>query len=217
MTADTEEPATDEPDRGSPSDPKSTMARRPGRRRRIVRRLGIPAVAVGVGLGLGWLLFDDDGQPVAGTSTQQVRIDVDPRTFKKFGIAFGRPKGWSAAVRRGVLNASSPDSSMSVAISIAGASGKEQQVRASDRKELKRLFKAKEVGRRRSSVGTAPTLITELTGTQSKGRRIRILSMGLSSRWQTYSVQVFTVPQPSSRRVLELRALLSSVRYSKPS
>lgn len=214
MTADTEEP-----DRGSRPDGKPTKARRPARRRRIVRRLGVPAVAVGVGVGLGWLLFgndDDNGQPVAGTSTQQVRIDVDRRTYKQFGITFGRPKGWSASVRRGVLNASSPDSTISVAISAAGASGKEQEVRASDRKELKRLFKAKEVSRRRTSVGTAPTLVTELTGTQSKGRRIRILSMGLSSPWQTYSVQVFTAPQPSSRRLLELRALLASVRYSKP-
>jgi len=207
----------EEPDIDDAAAPVQPQRRRRGRR--VVGRLLVPVAAIGVGVALGWLLFgrDDDGPAAARTATQEVRVRVDQRTFAKFGIALGRPKGWSTSVRRGVLSASSSDTSMTVAISVAGGSGKAQAVRASDRKELKRLFKAREVSRQRSSVGTASTLVTELVGTQSKGRRIRILSMGASSRWRTYSVQVFTVPQPSTARLLEMRALLASVRYSKPS
>ena len=57
----------------------------------------------------------------------------------------------------------------------------------------------------------------QATSTAPAGRQpVRILSMAVSSRWRTYSVQVFTVVAPRARRLLELRSLLSSVGYRQP-
>ena len=58
--------------------------------------------------------------------------------------------------------------------------------------------------------------MTELVGRARNRRPIRILSMGASSRWRTYSIQAFTVLQPTAPRLAELRSLLASVRYGEP-
>ena len=89
-------------------------------------------------------------------------------------------------------------------------------MRASDRAELARLFKARELGRRRGTVGASKTIITEFVGRTPKRQQIRILSMGASSRWRTYSVQVFTALAPTPARLVELSTLIASVRFTEP-
>ena len=79
-----------------------------------------------------------------------------------------------------------------------------------------RLFGAEELSRSRAKVGTASTVVTELIGQTRDRKPIRILSMGASSPYRTYSIQVFTVPRPIARRIAELRTLLASVRFRKP-
>ena len=116
-----------------------------------------------------------------------------------------------------MLTAVSSDESVSVAISSAGGAGAGQRVRRADRAELARLFKARELSRQRAKVGTATTIVTELVGRARNRRPIRILSMGASSRWRTYSIQAFTVLQPTALRVSELRVLLASLRFREPS
>ena len=72
------------------------------------------------------------------------------------------------------------------------------------------------VSRSRSKIGALSTIVTEMLGRSDKGHPIRILSAGVTTHWRTYSVQVFTVPAPGAARLLELRALLTSVGFSEP-
>lgn len=201
-----------------------TSAPRRRRRPRVPVRAIAFAGVLAAGVLIGWVLFgDDDSSPAperAATATApaegQKRVAVDARLYPRFGLALGVPKGWRTTIRRGVLNAASNDGRVSVAFSVSGGSGEGPRVRRSDREELARLFKARELSRQRAKVGNAPTIVTELSGRSRNGRPIRILSMAASSRWRTYSVQVFTAPTPGSTRLLELRALLTSVGYSQP-
>jgi hypothetical protein len=193
------------------------------------RRLRVPTRALAylgvlaAGLIIGWVLFgrDDDAPapqaaPTATLAPGQQRVPVDARLYPRFGLALGVPKGWSTTSRRGVLNAASPDQRVSVAFSVAGGAGHGPRVRRADREQIARLFAAKEVSRKRAKVGAEPTIVTELAGRTRDGKSLRILSMAASSHWRTYSVQVFTVPAPGAARLLELRALLTSVGFSEP-
>jgi hypothetical protein len=188
------------------------------------RRLPKQLVAfVGVllaGVLIGWVVFRDDEAapaPAATTTVAGVRVAADARVYPKLGITLNLPKGWRTSFRGSVLTAVSRDETASVALSTAGGPADGPNVRRTDRTELKRLFKAREVGRSRAKVGTVTTIVTELVGRTSNRRPIRILSMGPSSRWSTYSIQSFTVLRPSSRRIAELRTLLASVRFRQPS
>ncbi|MEA2153870.1 MAG: hypothetical protein QOE11_10 [Solirubrobacteraceae bacterium] len=208
-----------EPDNEAPA---GRGRRRPRLRRRLPRG-AIPFAGVLVaGVLIGWVLFHDDGSgPAPRKSTtapaqRQARASVDVSVYPRFGLTLGVPKGWRTSIRRGVLNAASADRSVSVALSVAGGPGDGRKVRRTDRVQLARLFKARELSRRRTQVGGAPTIVTELLGRTPRGQRIRILSMAASSRWRTYSAQVFTVPAPSTAHLLELRTLLTAVTYSRP-
>jgi hypothetical protein len=176
-----------EPDEGS------TPVRPPRR-----GRLPSQAVAfVGVllaGVLIGWVVFHDDGSAPAPASSTAPAVASQARVYPKLGVSLALPKGWKTSFRQSVLTAVSHDESVSVAL----------------------LFKARELSRQRAKVGTATTIVTELVGRAHNRRPIRILSMGTSSRWRTYSIQAFTVPVPSARRVAELRTLLASVRYRQP-
>lgn len=174
------------------------------------------------GLLIGWVFFgraDSPSAPVtqgSAAAPKQAPVDFATRLYPRLGLTLGLPEGWRTSFRRGVLNAAAGDQSVSVAISAAGGADAGAAVRGSDRKQLKRLFKAREITRQRGTVGSASTVVTELVGTTSKQQRIRILSMGPSSRWRTYSIQVFSVLQPAARRLQELRTLLDSLQYRKP-
>ena len=170
------------------------------------------------GLLIGWVLFrDDDSLPASATTTVAgVPVTADAREYPKLGITLNLPKRWETSFRQSVLTAVSPDATVSVALSAAGGAGDGQQVRRSDRTELASLFRARELGRHRAKVGTATTIVTELVGQSRNRKPIRILSMGASSRWRTYSIQAFTVPQPRELRLAELRTLLTSMRFRQP-
>ena len=197
-------------------------ASRPRRRPRIPGRAVAFVGVLCAGVLIGWVVFRDDDRPPApaGTSAaldQRTRLDVNRRDYPRLGMSLSVPKGWQTTVRQGVFNASSGDKRVSVAISAAGGPGDTTKVRDADRQQLKRLFRARERNRRPGRVGPAKTIITELAGRTRKGQRINILSMGASSRWRTYSVQVFTALRPTPARVVELSTLVASVRFRKPS
>jgi len=200
---------TDEPE---PASAAPERPRRPRVPKQVIAFIGVLCA----GVLIGWVVFRDDDSAPATTATPGPGVAVERRVYPRLGLALGVPDGWRTRFRQGVVNAASPDDSVSVAFSLAGGPAAGPSVRRSDRSELMRLFKARELGRRRASVGGATTIMTELGGQTAKGRRIRILSMGPSSRWQTYSIQAFTVPRPSAPRLAELRALLASVGYSQP-
>ena len=188
------------------------------------RRLPKQIIAfVGVllaGVLIGWVVFrDDEAAPAPSTTTVAGRtVAADARVYPKLGITLDLPKRWRTSFRGSVLTAVSPDETVSMALSVAGGAGARvgQKVRRTDRTELARLFRAREISRHRAKVGTATTIVTELLGRARNNRPIRILSMGPSSRWRTYSVQSFTVLRPTAVRIAELRTLLASVRYREP-
>lgn len=197
----------------------------PAPRARPRRRAGVQIVAfAGVlcaGVLIGWILFRDDDGSAATTGTtavldQRARLDVNRRAYPRLGLIVSVPKGWQTKLREGVLNLASADNRVSVAISAAGGPSAAKKVRASDRVELKRLFGARELDRRRGRVGSSQTIVTEFVGRTRKRQRIRILSMGAASRWRTYSVQVFTALAPTPTRLVELSTLIASVRFSDP-
>ncbi len=197
--------------------PAPASPRRTGRGRRglvqIVAFIGVLCA----GLLIGWVVFRDDEKGPGPTPETTPGVATDTRTFPRLGISLGLPTGWKTSFRGSVLTAVSRDETVSVALSDAGGPDAGRRVRRADRNELARLFKAGELSRQRANVGTASTVVTELVGRAKNRRPIRILSMGASSRFRTYSIQVFTVLRPANRRVAELRALLASVRYREPS
>lgn len=192
----------------------------PRRRRGASMKLIAFAGVLCAGVLIGWVVFraDDDppGRPAAAGPEAQ-KIATETREYPGLGLTMKLPLTWRTSFRGAVLTAATRDDSVSVAISNAGGAQEGPKVRGTDRKELKRLFSAAEVSRTRAKVGTASTVVTELLGRTRNRRAIRILSMGASSRWRTYSIQAFTVPRPTARRIAELRTLLASVRYRKPS
>jgi hypothetical protein len=195
--------------------PGPTAAKRRRRPRVPIQLIAFVGVLV-AGVLIGWVVFRDDDSTSTATTPAGAGPVVDPRVYPQLGLAVGVPQQWRTRYRQGVVNVASPDDSVSVAFSVAGAATIGARVRRADRAQLKRLFKARELGRRRAKVGGASTVLTELAGKTAKGQRIRILSMGPSSRWRTYSIQVFTVPRPPSNRLPQLRALLASIGFREP-
>ena len=173
------------------------------------------------GVLIGWVVFRDDddggGSTRAASGPEAQRVATEARDYPGLGLSFKLPATWRTSFRGAVLTAAARDDSVSVALSSAGGPRDGQKVRRADRDELTRLFTAEQLSRQRATVGTASTVVTELIGQTRDRRPIRILSMGASSPWRTYSIQVFTVPRPIARRIAELRTLLASVRYRKPS
>lgn len=194
--------------------PAAPRRRRPRVPRQVIAFIGV----LFAGVLIGWVVFrDDESAPApATTTTPSQRVESDTRLYPKLGITLGLPKGWKTSFRQSVLTAVSRDETVSIALSIAGGPRAGQRVRRSDREELARLFKAREVSRQRVKVGTATTIATDLIGLARNRQPIRILSMGPSSRWRTYSIQAFTVLEPAAARVAELRSLLGSLRYRRP-
>jgi hypothetical protein len=188
--------------------------------RRLPKQLLAFAGVLLAGVLIGWVVFRDDetARAPATTTVAGQPIAADARVYPKLGLTLDLPKGWKTSFRGSVLTAVSRDETVSVALSIAGGAGAQvgQRVRRTDRTELARLFGAREISRNRAKVGSATTIVTELLGRARNRRPIRILSMGPSSRWRTYSVQSFTVLRPTALRIAELRTLLASVRYRQP-
>lgn len=185
------------------------------------RLAGGGVLAVGVGVLIGWAVFhggDRAGGTSAGTSggITVPGAAAAPVSFDQFGITFQRPAGWSTAIRRGVLNVAAPDRSVVLTLSMPPGRPDVRTLRGKDRQELEKLFSAKEVQRRRFSVGPLDTLVTEMLGRTNSGRRIRILSMGVASKWRTYSIQVFSAPRLPAQQALQLQALINSFRFRKP-
>lgn len=175
------------------------------------------AGALCAGVLIGWVVFrDEDSSSPATATVAGQRVAADERVYPKLGVTLDLPRGWKASFRRSVLTAVARDETVSFALSAAAGGGEGPRVRRSDRNQLARLFKARELGRNRAKIGTATTIVTELLGRSRNGRPIRVLSLGASSRWRTYSIQTFTVLRPAARRLAELRTLMTSVRFQQP-
>ncbi len=203
------------------------MARRQARSRRGPPLLAL-VVTLALGTALGWVLFGRDGGDArpggaaagaTGPSAPGARpkIRLTNASYPKLGLAFGRPSAWTAAQQSGVVKLSASDATVSLAVSISGAPGRDKEVRRYEQGELLRLFKpARVIGRQRGRIGRLPVLSTEIAGTTKRRRPIRILSTAATTRFRTYSVQVFSTPSPPAARLAEVQAMLNSFRFAKP-
>lgn len=184
------------------------------------RRLSvlIAAVALAIGVLLGWLLFHGRAStPTASTPTAPAAVAGSTRlSFGQFGVSMELPRGWGSQIRKGVLDLAAPDRTISVTLAMAPGRPDVHAQGRKDRVQLEHLFHAHVVSRTRSKVGTFPALISELRGRTAKGQPVRILSTGLTTRWRTYSIQIFTTPQPPAQRALEFDTLMSTLRFRAP-
>lgn len=183
------------------------------------RRLIVGAgLAVALGVFVGWALFHG-GEEARAPESAPVPANLGAGAITRasqYGLRYRLPAGWVTTIKQGVLNIAAPDKNVSVTLAMTPGRPDVRGVRRDDRRQLKELFKAREVDRRRYAVGPLRTLVTELQGRTNAGREIRILSMGVSSKWRTYSVQVFSAPQPTRVRALELQGLIASFKFDKP-
>lgn len=205
------------------------MARRQARAPRRGPQVLALVATLALGTVLGWAIFGrdgDDAQPKAATTGPTgptatgagPKVSLSKAAFPRLGLAFGRPLGWTASQQSGVVKLSATDATVSLAVSIAGAAGRDKQVRRYEQGQLLRLFKpARVIGRQRGKIGLLPVLSTEIAGTIKRRRPIRILSTAATTRYRTYSVQVFSTPRPPAARLAEVRAMLNSFRFAKPS
>jgi hypothetical protein len=186
-----------------------------------VRRLLVLVAAVSavLGVGLGWLLFHGSGETrviTRAAASPAATAGSTPASFDQFGLSAQLPHGWGATVRKGVLALAAPDQSVSLTISMAGGRPDVKLVRRADRIQLEKIFHAHLVTKTRSRIGTLPTVLAELAGRSKSGHPIRILASGVTSRWRTYSIQGFTVPEPPAQRALEFDSLVASLRFRAP-
>lgn len=180
-----------------------------------LRQALVVAAALLLGGFLGWLLFADHGGGPSGGRAAIAPTKLRVATYPTIGLGLAQPTTWHGSLQRGVVRLLSSDQSVSVAISAPAAAGQDAQLRRADATDLRRLFRpSRLLGRQRGKIGGLPALITELVGTSPRRSKIRILSTALSSPYRSYSIQVFTALRPSSQRLLELRSVLASVRFS---
>lgn len=181
------------------------------------RQALIVAAALVTGGFLGWLLFAGHGDSSSPRARPGAPTPFRGVSYPSIGLSLAQPTAWKNSTQHGVVKLLSSDQSVSVAISAPAAGGQAAQLRKADAADLKRLFHpARLVGRQRGRLGGLPAVTTELIGTSPRHTKIRILSTAVSSAYRTYSVQIFTAVRPSPHTLLELRAVLSSVRFTAP-
>jgi len=201
--------------------PQTRSSAAPARRRQALALI----VTLGLGTLLGWALFGREGDEATrtvdntrSTAVAQPKAALAQKSYPKLGVSFGRPSGWKASVQGGVVKLSATDATVSLAVSISGGANREKEIRRSDQAQMLRLFKpARVIGRTRGKLGPLPVLSTEIAGTTKRRRPLRILTTAATSRFRTYSLQVFSTPAPPAARLSEVRTILDSFRFAEPS
>lgn len=201
------------------SEDRSEAAQRWGNLPFSLRQMTVVAAALLVGAFLGWLLFAGHGGGGRGGSLRPrvIASKFHAVMYPTLGLSVAEPDAWQSSEQRGVVKLLSPEQSVSIAISTPAGAGQDAQLRRLDITDLQRLFRPVQlVGRRRGIIGGRSALTTELLGTSPRHIKIRILSTAVSSAYRTYSIQAFSAQRPPAQRLLELRAVLGSVRFSAP-
>lgn len=132
------------------------------------------------------------------------------------GLGFAHPTSWRRSVSKAVIRLRSPDGSVSVFFSSPVARPAVDQVRAGIKTALLKQFKpAKIVNEGREPLGLRSVPSFELLG-RDKGKVVRALEMVDSTPYRTYAVTVVTKEHPGARAFKEARAIMGTVRFSRP-
>jgi hypothetical protein len=178
------------------------------------RRLG-GAVLLLAGIVVAVVVFwpGGDAKPAASKKrTLPARIVSVP----PLGLGFAHPTSWKRKVSKQVIGLRSPDGTIVVFLSSPAARPATAAVLAGARKELLKRFKpAQIVNEGREPLGARSVPSFELSG-RDKGKVVRVLEMVDSSPFRTYAVTVVTGAKPSRSRLREARAIVATVRFSKP-
>jgi hypothetical protein len=132
------------------------------------------------------------------------------------GIGFAHPTSWKRKVSKAVIGVRSPEGSVVVFFSSPVAGPAIDEVRSGAKKELLRQFApARIVSETDEPLGQRNVPAFELLG-KDKGKAVRALEMVDATKYRTYAVTVVTSARPSRARLKEARAIISTVRFGKP-
>jgi len=153
----------------------------------------------------------DDPQPAKRKPLPARIVSVPP-----LGLGFAHPTSWKRKVQRRVIGLRSPEGSVVVFLSSPVARPAVAEVLAGAKSELLKQFApAKVVHQGREPLGLRAVDSFELLG-HDKGKVVRALEMVDSTPYRTYAVTVVTGAKPSAQRLREARAIIGTVRFSKP-
>lgn len=151
-------------------------------------------------------------KPAAKNKVLPIRIVSVP----PLGLGFAHPTAWKRKVTKQVIGLRSPEGSILVFFSSPLARPAVAKVVAEAKAQLLEQFKpAKIVSEQRQPLGTRSVTSFELRG-RDKGKIVRALEMVDSTQYRTYAVTVVTGPKPSRQRLREARAIIGTVRFTKP-
>lgn len=154
----------------------------------------------------------DDPAPRAKVRKLPARIVSVP----PLGMGFAHPTTWERDVSRTVVRLRSPDGSVSLFFSSPAAGSAIEAVKAGVKKTLLEQFKpAKVVHEGNEPLGLRSVPSFELRG-RAKGKPVRALEMVDATPYRTYAVTVVTQEHPSREAFKEARAIIGTVRFSKP-
>jgi hypothetical protein len=132
------------------------------------------------------------------------------------GLGFAHPTSWKRRVAKAVIGVRSPDGSVVVFFSSPRARPAVEEVKAGARAQLLKQFKpAKIVSEGNAPLGRRSVPSFELLG-KNNGKVVRALEMVDASPYRTYAVTVVTKEHPSGKYLKEARAIIGTVRFSKP-
>jgi hypothetical protein len=176
------------------------------------RRLG-GAVLLLAGIVVAVVVFwpGGDSKPAKKRTLPARIVSVPP-----LGLGFAHPTSWRRKVSKQVIGVRSPEGSIVVFLSSPVAGPAVDAVLAGAKRELLKQFKpAKIVNEAREPLGARTVPSFELLG-KDKGKVVRALEMVDSTPYRTYAVTVVTGAKPSRKRLSEARAIIGTVRFSKP-
>jgi hypothetical protein len=132
------------------------------------------------------------------------------------GLGFVHPTSWKRKVSKAVIGLRSPEGSIVIFLSSPAARPARDEVRAGAKAQLLKQFKPATIvneGSDRLGVRNVPSF--ELRG-KDNGKAIRALELVDETKYRTYAVTVVTSANPSRARLKEARAIISTLRFTKP-
>jgi hypothetical protein len=132
------------------------------------------------------------------------------------GLGFAHPTSWKRSVSKAVIRLRSPDGSVSVFFSSPAARPATDAVSKSIKAVLLKRFKpAKVVHQGLEPLGERSVPSFEVLGREG-GKVVRALEMVDSTQYRTYAVTVVTQEHPGAQAFKEARAIIGTVRFSRP-
>lgn len=151
-----------------------------------------------------------------GDPAKPKRLPARIVSVPPLGMGFAHPTSWRRKVSKAVIGLRSPEGSVVVFFSSPLGRPAIDEVRSGARKELLKQFKpAKIVNEGTDQLGVRKVASFELLG-KDKGKTVRALELVDATKYRTYAVTVVTSANPSRARLKEARAIISTVRFTKP-